>query len=213
MGLTLRVGRWLAGVLMAFSLAGWLWGAQAQAVPAPRAPTHQLELGHTFVYWEVLHMGTSTVRGRFDRLGGQVVFNPQARLLEVEIVVDSKSVSTGSQSFDNVLRGPNLLATIDHPQAVFKASQSVWEGPRPTEVTGQLSLSGVTRPLTLTVVRWKCALNPLFRAEVCGGDLEATLSRGEFSLGFGAPWVSDEVKLRIQVEAVALPPVERKFLE
>ena len=158
-------------------------------------------------------MGTSTVRGRFDRLGGQVVFNPQAKVLEVEIVVEAKSVSTGSAAFDDVLRGPNLLAAIDHPQSVFRASQATWDGLRPKGVTGQLSLSGVTRPLTLTVTRWKCALNPLFRAEVCGGDLEATLPRGEFGLGFGAPWVSDEVKLRVQVEAVALPPAESKKSE
>ncbi len=195
-------------MLVAVTLTGSLWGAHAQPEPTPQAPTHQLDLGHTFVYWEVLHMGTSMVRGRFDRLGGQVAFNPQARVLEVEIVVETKSVSTGSQAFDSVVRGPNLLAAIDHPQAVFRASQAMWDGLRPTGVTGQLSLSGVTRPLTLTVTRWKCALNPLFRAEVCGGDLEATLPRGEFGLGFGAPWVSDEVKLRVQVEAVALPPAE-----
>jgi polyisoprenoid-binding protein YceI len=142
-----------------------------------------------------------------------VVFNPQAKVLEVEIVVEAKSVSTGSAAFDDVLRGPNLLAAIDHPQSVFRASQATWDGLRPKGVTGQLSLSGVTRPLTLTVTRWKCALNPLFRAEVCGGDLEATLPRGEFGLGFGAPWVSDEVKLRVQVEAVALPPAESKKSE
>lgn len=213
MELMRRVVRPCTRVLLATSLAGSVWGAHAQPGPTPQAATHQLDLGHTFVYWEVLHMGTSTVRGRFDRLSGHLVFNPRAKVLEVEIVVDATSVSTGSQVFDNVLRGPNLLNAVDHPQAVFRALQATWDGLRPKAITGSLSLSGVTRPLTLTVMRWRCALNPLFRAEVCGGDLEATLPRGEFGLGFGAPWVSDEVKLRVQVEAVALPPAAAQTTE
>ncbi len=173
---------------------------------AQESGNYKLDLGHTFVHWEVLHMGTSTIRGRFDRLQGQVVFDPLAQRLEVGITVDMASVSSGAPAFDAVLRSPTLLSTQDHPQAFFSASRARWEGEVPREVRGEIMLRGISRPLTLNVVRWKCAFNPLFRARVCGGDLEAKLLRTDFDLHFGSPMVADEVLLRIQVEAIPTPP-------
>jgi polyisoprenoid-binding protein YceI len=192
----------------------WLWASAILLSPTtwaqsevPQAPvTHQMDTGHTSIYWEVLHMGTSTARGRFDRLEGRLSFNPKGQELHAEIRVDTGSVSTGLPAFDRVLTGPNLLAVTEHPQAVFRSLNTRWKGEAPLEVQGNLTLLGVTQPMTLTVIRWKCGFNLLFRAEVCGGDMEATLARGTFGLDFGAPWVADEVKLRIQIEAVALPP-------
>lgn len=185
--------------------SGLTWAACAQPVPASaaaNAAAYRLDLTHTFVHWEVLHMDTSTIRGRFDRLQGQVVFDPVARQLEVGITVDMKSVSTGSAAFDAVLRGSSLLATEAHPEAFFTSRLAQWEGEAPQEVKGEITLRGVSQPLTLRVVRWKCAFNPLFRVRVCGGDLEATLKRTDFGLQFGTPLVANEVQLRIQVEAL-----------
>ncbi|MES2890067.1 MAG: YceI family protein [Pseudomonadota bacterium] len=192
---------WMLGVG-----SGLAWAACAQptdpGLTANPAPGYRLDPTHTFVHWEVLHMDTSTIRGRFDRLQGQVVFDAAARRLEVGISVDMKSVSTGSAAFDAVLRGSTLLATEAHPQAYFTARQAEWDGEAPRAVKGEITLRGISQPLTLQVVRWKCGFNPLFRARVCGGDLEATLKRTDFELHFGTPLVANEVQLRIQVEAL-----------
>lgn len=169
------------------------------------AQDYRLEPAHTSVHWEVLHMDTSTIRGRFDRLQGQVRFDPTAQLLEVGIVVDTGSVSTGMPAFDTVLRGASLLSTQDHPQAFFTARRARWEGEVPREVLGEITLRGVSRSLTLKTVRWKCGFNLLFRAQVCGGDLEGTLSRANFDMQFGGPFAADQVQLRIQVEALPMP--------
>lgn len=175
------------------------------SLSAVEVGAYKLDMGHTSVYWEVVHMGTSTLRGRFDRLQGQVVFDPLAQRLEVGITVDMGSVSSGAPAFDAVLRGPTLLSTQDHPQGFFSASQARWEGEVPREVRGEVTLRGISRPLTLTTVRWKCGFNPLYRARVCGGDLEAKLRRTDFELQYGVPLVADEVLLRIQVEAIPVP--------
>ena len=88
--------RWLAALALCGS-AGCAF-AQASAAasgPASAAPSFTLDPAHTFVHWEVLHMGTSTIRGRFDRIKGAVLFDPQAERLDVSISVDTASVSSG----------------------------------------------------------------------------------------------------------------------
>ena len=190
---------------LASRIAAVLAGATIGVTVAPAAATpFSLDRGHTFVYWEVLHMGTSTSRGRFDRLDGSARFDPDRRLLEVQVTVEMASVSTGFAPFDNVLRGGRLLGVAEHPNGRFVSRETVWDasGRAPAEVRGEITLRGVTRPLTLTARRWNCGNNPIFGREVCGGDFEATISRGDFGMGFMSNFADDRVRLVIQVEAV-----------
>jgi polyisoprenoid-binding protein YceI len=181
-----------------------------QCLPAtaqtPEAPRYRLDPGHTFVHWEVLHMGTSTSRGRFDKVEGSIVFDPVAATVDLGFTVDTRSVSTGSTAFDGVLRGAQLLDAGQHPVAWFVARRATFEGAVPRQVHGELTLRGQSQPLTLTARRWKCGLNLLFQREVCGGDFEATLSRAAFGMTLAAGLVSDDVRLLVQVEAVREAP-------
>lgn len=182
--------------------------AAAAAVPAAATP-YRLDPTHTTVHWEVVHMATSTARGRFDTLAGRAAFEP-GRRLTVDIRVDTASVSTGIRPFDNVLRGASLLAVAAHPEARFVSSRVDWaaDGVSPATVHGELTLRGRTRPLTLTAQRWRCGNNPLFGREVCGGDFTAELSRGAFGMGFASAMADDTVRLLLQVEAIRLEPGE-----
>lgn len=182
-------------------LAALVW-----QTPLPAsADTYQLDPSHTFVHWEVLHMGTSTSRGRFDKIDASITFDRQAATLDLGFTVDTRSISTGSAAFDGVLRGAQLLDTQQHPTAWFVARRATFEGEVPRQIHGETALRGQSQPLTLTARRWKCGLNPLFRREVCGGDFEATLSRATFGMTLASGLVSDEVKLLVQVEAVREP--------
>ncbi len=109
-----------------------------------------------------------------------------------------------------MLRGANLLAVSEHPQARFVSQRVDWaaDGLSPAAVHGELTLRGRTRPLTLQALRWRCGNNPLFGREVCGGDFTADLSRGAFGLGFVPAMAEDTVRLRVQVEAIRLEPGE-----
>lgn len=179
--------------------------ALASGAAASHAADYTLDPGHTFVHWEVLHMGTSTTRGRFDKAAGAVSFDGAARRIDASITVDTASVSTGLQAFDNVLRGAPLLAAKDHPQAFFTARQALWNGDAPQALQGEFTLRGISQPLTLTAVRWKCGLNLLFQREVCGGDFEASIKRSDFGMTLALPLVGDTVRLLIQIEAVRNP--------
>lgn len=168
--------------------------------PPSEAPHYSLDPGHTFVHWEVLHNGSSTTRGRFDRATGAVQFNPRAQQIDVSITIDTASVSTGLAAFDAVIRGPHLLASAEHPQAFFTARRARWEGDVPREVQGEITLRGVSRPLTLRAMRWHCGMNLLLRREVCGGDFEAELQRSDFGVSYALPFAANAVRLAVQVE-------------
>jgi polyisoprenoid-binding protein YceI len=171
--------------------------------PLPaHAADYTLDAGHTFVHWEVLHMGTSTSRGRFETLKGSVSFDPATRKIGVGITVDTASLTTGSPTFDAVLHGEQLLDVAQFPQAYFTANRAEWEGEVPRELIGEITLKGVSQGLRLRAVRWKCGLNLLFRREVCGGDFEGRLLRSDFGMTLALPLVANEVLLKVQVEAV-----------
>jgi polyisoprenoid-binding protein YceI len=186
-----------------FQPCSMLLAALVWQTPLPAsADTYRLDPGHTFVHWEVLHMGTSTSRGRFDRVDGSIAYDRTAGRIELGFTVDMASVSTGSAAFDGVLRGTQLLDAVQFPQAWFVARRATFDADGPRQVHGELTLRGQSQPLTLTALRWKCGLNLLFRREVCGGDFEATLSRASFGMTLASGLVSDEVRLLVQVEAI-----------
>jgi polyisoprenoid-binding protein YceI len=180
---------------------GLLAAAAACAHAEPVA--WRIDPAATRVHFEVLHFGTSTSRGRFDRLGGSIVLDGAAHQGEISIEVDTASVSTGLAPFDSVLRGSDLLAVDAHPKAWFIARRIAFDGAAPRRVQGEITLRGISRPLELRALRYACR-TPVAapRREVCGGDFEAELRRSDFGMHFGLPFVADRVRLRIQVEAV-----------
>jgi polyisoprenoid-binding protein YceI len=170
---------------------------------AAEAPVFTLDPTHTFVHWELLHMGTSTIRGRFDKANGNVRFDPKAKLLDVNIRIETASVNSGVAPLDTLIRGSAMLDVTENPQATFVARGARFEGEVPREVSGEFTLRGTTLPLTLRNLRWKCGLNLLFRREVCGGDFEAEFERSAFGIRHSLPFVADRVQLLVQVEAIA----------
>jgi polyisoprenoid-binding protein YceI len=178
-------------------------GSPIAPVPAAgAAPGYSLDATHTFVHWEILHMGTSTIRGRFDKTSGSVQFDPKAQVLDVNVAVEAASVNSGVPILDKLIRGSAMLAAEQNPQAVFTARSARFEGEVPREVRGEFTLRGTTQPLTLRALRWKCGLNPLFLREVCGGDFEGEIVRSAFGVTHSLPFVADRVKLLIQVEGI-----------
>lgn len=183
-----------------------LWSVASAALgqaSEPVAPTWPLDPTHTFVHWEVVHMGTSTIRGRFGKATGSVQFDAKAQRLDVSITVDTASVSSGVPVLDALLKGNEMLDVAANPQAFFVGHNARFEGEVPRELRGEFTLRGVSQPLTLRATRWNCALNPLFRRTVCGGDFEAEIVRSSFGITHSLPFVADTVRLVIEVEAIS----------
>lgn len=184
-----------AGAAVALALA---------AAPVRAAPRDfELDPTHSFVTFEVLHFGTSTIRGRFGPLTGQVTLDRAARRGRVQVVVSTAALSTGLPVLDARLREADLLATTEHPQAYFVAEGFEFDAQGGVRaVRGEFTLRGRSQALTLVAERFNCYQQPLLRREVCGGDFDATLKRSDFGMTFGLPFVADSVRLRVQVEAV-----------
>ena len=166
------------------------------------AATYVLDPERSFVHFEVLHFGTSTLRGRFGPVAGAVVLDRAAGRGEVALSIATASVDTGLAVFDARLRQDDLLASSAYPQAYFVARQFRFEGDRLAEVRGEFILRGVSQPLSLYARLFGCRRDAAREREVCGGDFEAEILRSEFGATFGLPFVANRVTLRIQVEGV-----------
>jgi polyisoprenoid-binding protein YceI len=194
----------------AFTLASFGAGVAAQApasapASAPATGTAwRLDPTHSFVHFEVLHFGASTLRGRFGPLNGELTLDRAAKTGRVQVVVPTAAVSTGLPVLDARLREPDMLSAEAHPQAYFIAERFEFDAQGNVgSVRGEFTLRGTSQPLTLKAQRFRCYLSPLFRREVCGGDFEGELVRSSFGITHSLPFVADKVRLLVQVEAIA----------
>jgi polyisoprenoid-binding protein YceI len=188
-------------MLAAHGLACVLAVALAPAVAAPVVYT--LDPAHSFVHFELLHFGTSTLRGRFGPVSGEVTLDRAAQRGELGLRIATGSVDTGVPVLDARLRQPDLLDSGAQPEAFFVATDIRFQGDAVSEVRGEFTLRGVSRPLTLRARRFACRTHAPTQREVCGGDFQAELLRSDFGATYGLPFVADPVRLVIQVEALA----------
>jgi len=179
--------------LLALCAAGF-----ANAEPA----VYVIDADHSFVTFEVLHFGTSTIRGRFGVREGHVELDRASGRGMVSLHIDTAAVDTGLPAFDARLRQGDLLAAEAHPRAHFVASNFSFDGPKVSAVRGELTLRGISQGLELRALRFGCHTHPLLRREVCGGDFEGELRRGDFGASFGMPFVANRVRLLVQVEGI-----------
>ena len=179
----------------------------ALACPATAAEvTYELDPAHTFPSFEADHLGGLSVwRGKFNRSRGTVVLDRAAGNGRLEVEIDTDSIDYGLDEMNAHARGEGLLDTARWPQARYTGTFAGFVDGRPTRVEGELSLRGVTRPLTLEINSFKCMPHPLHRRELCGADAVATFQRDAFGIDAGKDYGFDmTVTLRIQAEAVAV---------
>jgi polyisoprenoid-binding protein YceI len=174
----------------------------AVTAPALAAPAgYTIDPNHTFPVFEVDHLGFSTQRGRFNKTSGRITLDTSARQGSVDVTIDATSIDMGFAKWNDNMRGENYFNTDAHPTITFKADRLIFDGERPVSAEGNLTMLGVTKPVTLTINRFRCAPHPLNKRETCGADVVATLKRSEFGMTKYIPSVGDEVRLLIAVEA------------
>jgi polyisoprenoid-binding protein YceI len=183
-------------------LVAAMLSAGAHAAPV----IFDIDSSHTYPSFEADHMGLSTWRGKFNLTQGQVLLDREAAQGSLDIVVDITSVDFGHDLMNKVALGESIFDAEKHPHARYKGRLVSFVDGAPTKVEGDLTLHGVTRPLTLTIQRFKCMPHPLHKRELCGADALARLNRADFGIDAGKAYGFDmNVVLRIQVEAVAKP--------
>jgi len=176
----------------------------AVAVSAVAAPvTYDVDGSHTFPRFSYSHFGFSTQLSSFSKTTGKVVFDAEAKQGSVDIVIDTKSVSTGFADFNEHIQGEDFLDTAKFPQATFKSTKVVFEGDKPQAIEGLLTLKGVTKPVTLTVTSFQAMPHPMLKKPALGANAFTVIKRSEFNAGKFAPYVGDEVRIDIAIEGLA----------
>lgn len=182
-------------MILALSFAA-AWTANA----APK--TYVLDNSQSFPRFSYSDFGYSTQSSRFDKTRGKVIFDRENKTGSVDIVIDTRSVNTGVPSFDEHIQGEDYLDTQKHPTATFKSTYVRFEGEKPVAVEGNLTVKGITKPVTLTVTSFQEMLHPMAKKDAIGANAFTTIHRSEFNAGKYAPAVSDEVRIELAIEAI-----------
>ena len=164
--------------------------------------TYIIEGTHTMPRFEYSHFGYSTQVSRFDKTSGTIILDLAARTGSVDVVIDAKSVKTGYPLFNEHIQGEDFFDTAKYPTITFKSKALKFDGDKLASVDGDLTVKGVTKPVTLTVTSFHCMPHPMRKKDACGANATTQIKRSEFNAGKHAPYVSDEVTLTIPVEAV-----------
>jgi polyisoprenoid-binding protein YceI len=175
--------------------------AAGSALAAP--VTYTVDSSHTYPRFSYSHFGFSTQLSSFGKTTGTVVFDAQAKTGSVDIVIDTTTVNTGFADFNGHIQGEDFLDTAKFPKATFKSTKVVFEGDKPTSIEGQLTIKGVTKPVTLTVTSFQAIPHPMMKVPAMGANAFVTIKRSEFNAGKYAPYVGDEVRIDIAIEAQA----------
>jgi len=177
--------------------------AAAVTAPAFAAPeTYTMDNNHTFPSFSYSHFGYTTQTSRFNKTTGTVVLDKAAKTASVNVVIDTTSVDTGSPLFNGHIQGEDFLSTAKYPTATFKSTKVTFDGDKPTSIDGDLTLKGVTKPVTLKVTNYQLMVNPMLKKEALGANATTTVKRSDFNAGKYAPYVGDEVTINIAIEAI-----------
>jgi polyisoprenoid-binding protein YceI len=177
-----------------------LLAAAAQAAPV----TYNVDPQHTYPAFEADHMGGLSIwRGKVNSTSGKVVLDTAAKGGSVDVTMDMKSIDFGMDKMNEHANSPDIFDTAKFPTATFSGKLGGFKGDVPTEVVGNLTLHGVTKPATLKINTFMCKPNPMTKKEVCGADASANINREDFGVAYGKNFgFKMDVKLLITIEAI-----------
>ncbi len=176
--------------------------ALSAGIAHAESATYTVDPTHTFVTFEAKHFGTSTNRGRFDKKSGSVTIDTAAKTGKVDISIDMASINSGTEAFNNHLKSKDFFNVEAFPKSTFVSDKVIFEGDKISAVVGTLTLLGKSQTVTLKANSYGCYQNPMLKREVCGGYFDTTITRSEYGMGYGLPFIPDNVRLVIQIEAV-----------
>lgn len=166
------------------------------------ADTYSIDPSHTYPSFEADHMGLSVWRGKYKKTSGTVTLDRKAKTGSIDILIDAASIDFGLEAMNTHAKKDDIFDVAKYPDVTYKSKTITFSGDVPSSIEGELTLHGVTKPVTLTINKFKCIMHPHYKKEVCGADASATFNRGDFGVTKGLPMFAPEVKLAIQVEAV-----------
>ena len=180
----------------------------ASAVGAVAAPAvYDIDPAHTYPSFEGDHLGGLSVwRGKLTHTKGTVTLDHAANTGSVDVVIDADSIDFGMPEMHAHAVAADFLDVAKFPQITYRGPLAGFVDGKPTRVEGDLTLHGVTRPVTLQINSFKCVPHPMAKREVCGADAIGTFKRDDFGLAMGKDWgFKMDITVRVQIEALVKP--------
>jgi polyisoprenoid-binding protein YceI len=182
----------LAGTSLALAAAMPAWAA---------AENFDLDAQHTYPSFEIMHLGFSEMRGSFFSTSGSMVYDQEKRIGSVAVTIDAASIATGFAKRDEHLRSKDFFNVEKYPMLSYRSDTFELDPDKAVPVTGTLTMLGVSKPVTLDVRPTRCGQR-MDHNYVCGALVSGTIKRSDWGLNAFVPYVGDDVKLHIEVEAI-----------
>ncbi len=176
----------------------------ATTVASAALPTHwQLDNSHTRVGFEVEHLGFSTVMGRFDKVDGSLNYNMKTpNKTQMNFVIDTDSINTAWEARDKHLKTDDFFNVAKYPTITFKSTQVTFINPQQAKVTGDFTLLGQTKPVTLNVTLKKIANSPMTKEPVIGFRATGNIDRAAYGMTTFADGITTNVPIQIDGELI-----------
>ncbi len=191
-----------AAVLLSFASFLAYSGALAQTRPAPspKIDTYAVDGVHSSLIFRIQHLGVSYFYGRINGPGGKFTFNPDdPSACSFEITAKAENVDSGNAKRDDHLKSGDFFNAKQFPDITFKSKAVRKRGEGTYEVSGDLSLHGVTRAITANLDHVGCGTDQRGTMR-CGFDTTFTIKRSEFGMDFMQGPLGDEVRLMVGIE-------------
>lgn len=191
---------WLLAALMAVGIGVWVSPASADV--------WVVDKNTTTITFSYDHIGLSRQSGRFKDIEGRLEFSPtEPEAGVVDITIKATAISTGVPELDRLLRSVDFLDSSRHPLIRYRSRGVKPTGERTGEIEGELTMMGVTLPVTLTT-RWNftgehpfSSSNPAYVGKwVSGFSASTTIERSRWGIKRALPLISDQVEIRIEAE-------------
>jgi polyisoprenoid-binding protein YceI len=192
-------------VSLAIAAAGLALSASVFAVPAA-APTgaYKIDAAHSGAFFEVGHLGgVSRFSGRFNDISGDLVVDAPEKS-KISVTVKTDSIDSNHDGLDKHLKSPDFFNAVQFPTMTFTSTDVKLDGNGEGSVAGNLTVRGVTKPVTFKLKHVGSAKG-LKGEQRVGYVATANIKRTDFGMSYGVPGAAtDEVELRINIEGVKL---------
>jgi polyisoprenoid-binding protein YceI len=178
----------------------------ASSIPAKAEPArYEIDPAHLSVGFLVHHIGYADTLGQFLTAEGSFMFDEEARTVtDIEVSIDAASVFSNNEERDNHVRGGDFLSVAEHPMITFLGTSAEATSDTTGTVTGDLTIRGITQPVTLDVTMNKIGPYPFGDNYVVGVSARTSIKRSEFGMVYAVEngWVGDDVEIILEFEAI-----------
>ena len=171
--------------------------------PQARAELYVLEKPHTQILFNVSHLGFSKSYGKFLKFDGEFHFDPtKVEDSKINVIINTASIEMNDGKWNDHLKNADFFNVEKFPEMTFTSTAIQKTGENTGLVTGNLTLLGVTKPITLNVTYNKTDIHPFTKETVAGFSARGSLKRSDFGMTYGLPGIGDEVEIILEVEGL-----------